>query len=110
MADDQPHQIYRLLVNVAGPGFADRIKIEAETVEELEPLEVEVGGLVYERYGSLEDYVEIRRDYVIARSLNTISINKNTVSDDDDRPEFLHDIKPQRPTARFPPARGEEDE
>lgn len=112
MAESEIRKLYRLVVNVAGPGFSDRIKVEDEDRDALEPTEVEVNGLVYERYGTEEDYVEVRRDYIIARSMNTVEFSVERPDADDEGPEFLHDIRPHRPTARFPPTRdgGDEDE
>lgn len=69
MADEEREIIgWRKVINVAGPGFSDTIKIIAADRIELEATIVESEGLVYERYGTDEEAVEIRRDYVVARS------------------------------------------
>lgn len=56
-------------IYVAGPNFRDKIRVEASTLEELEPTYVEANGLTYERYGDEEEYDEIRFDYIVSRSV-----------------------------------------
>lgn len=71
--DDQPDEIdgYRLVINVAGPGFSEKIELVLDDRSEADPEIVEVHGLAYERYCGVnaDDWVEIRVDYVVARSL-----------------------------------------
>ena len=65
---------YRLIVNVAGPGFADEVKIEAkmDERESLTPKFIKQEGVNWERYGTDDDFIEIRRDFVVARSVNPV--------------------------------------
>lgn len=68
--------IYRLVLNVAATNFRDKIVLEDEDRLNLEPLMTERGNYTYERYGEDDDFVEIRHDYVVVRSLNSVVIDK----------------------------------
>lgn len=78
---------YELTINVAGPGFSDVVRVEAETPGELFPLMIEVSGLEFERYGEASDdeYVEVRRDYIVARRIRRIvqTVQPGAVGDDE---------------------------
>ncbi len=77
-------QLYRKVINVAGPGFKDIIQIRGE-LHEMEPRIVEVDGLRFERYGDDDEYDEVRIDYIVSRALHPIK----TRSDEDPAREEL---------------------
>lgn len=74
MSDFDPPEVtgYRLILKIAGPGYEETVSIKADDILELTPLFVEVNGLMFERYGKNDDYVEWRFDYVVHRSLSPI--------------------------------------
>jgi hypothetical protein len=60
---------YELVIDVAGPGVQDRVRIEGRTLGDLEPGYVDHDGYRFERYpGDVEgEFVEVRADYIITR-------------------------------------------
>lgn len=66
--------IYRLTITVAGPGFNEIVKIEDQDRSALVPIFTETQGLIFERYGTETDYLEIRFDYIVARELASVEI------------------------------------
>lgn len=69
---------YRLKVEARGPGFSEDYIVQDETMDILNvtPHFVDIGGVVFERYGTEDDFIEVRRDYVVARSLSTCVIEE----------------------------------
>lgn len=77
MAEPKPDDVlapdrWRLVIDSAGPGFRDREIVQAPTRPELDPKIIEVEGVKFERYGDDDDYVEIRQEFIIVRSLNPL--------------------------------------
>lgn len=66
--------VYCLTLTVAGPNYRDIIELEDERMEALEPTFPEINGLTYERYigETVDEYVEVRFDYVVSRRLERI--------------------------------------
>lgn len=67
---------YRLLIQAAGPGFSDEIevKVDIDSFDELTPEVVTKDGFFWERYGTTHDHVEVRQDYIWARSINPVMV------------------------------------
>lgn len=64
---------FRLVIDVAAPsGYRDRIEISEERPDGLESQHVEINGIEYERYGEQHDYVEIRQEWIVSRSLSPV--------------------------------------
>lgn len=65
---------FRLTLHIAGPGFADKVTLVGEEMDELEPTFPDVNGLIFERYigETPEEYVEVRFDYVVSRELERV--------------------------------------
>lgn len=70
MADELDR--WRLVIDWSGPSVRGREMISAPTREELEPKIVGEVGHRFERYGTEEDYFEIRQDFITVRSLNPV--------------------------------------
>lgn len=89
---EEPKITYRLVVTAAGPNYFGRIEFEGDTVKELAPTFPEVNGVVYERYGDDDEYVEVRFDYVVKRDLMIIKPQTQAAGED---PE-VEAIRPER--------------
>lgn len=82
MSDDEeieaePKSIYVLTLTVAGPGFRESYDITADTIQELQPIVVDLNGLSYERYegGGEGEFFEVRFDYIVARNVRSVEIS-----------------------------------
>lgn len=93
MDDLERQPFYRLIIDVAGPGFRDRINVTCEKLVETEPEIIERARLEFERYGDPDNYVEVRRDYVVARDV-TPFIQPSPRADDPE--EMLRAPEPTR--------------
>jgi hypothetical protein len=82
--DDGTEIVHHLLVVVAGPHYVDRVEIDADDSEDLDPVFVEVNGLTYERYGDEIDYVEVRFDYVVKRERRLIKKKNPLLAEDEE--------------------------
>lgn len=64
---------YRLVIDYIVNGVRGREQIVGDSIDDLRPTVVEdCGGNFFERYGDEDDYVEIRCDHVVVRSLNVV--------------------------------------
>lgn len=63
---------YQLMIELRGDHFSDRCTFEADDPADFEPLMVVRAGLAFERYGSDDDWREVRADYVVMRRMRTI--------------------------------------
>lgn len=65
---------FELELIVVGPDYRDRIRLSDTDLAGLRPTYEDVHGLTFERYrgDSDDEYVEIRFDYVISRTMRTI--------------------------------------
>lgn len=95
--EDEKPDLYELIVTAAGPHYFDRVHLTDEDLLGLEPTFVDRDGYVFERYGEDDDYVELRRDLVVARSLR--KVEKTIASGADvEAADRTHEPDDRRPT------------
>ena len=89
--------LYVLTLNVAGPGFVDRIEISSDDPAALLPqVSPDDSGIVWERYYTNEEenkysYAEIRQEYIVMRQMHTIETPDRTETEMGPGPEFPFD-------------------
>lgn len=89
MNDDDP-VVWRLVVDIVGPGFRDRVSLDSEDPMELQPEVVDVGGVSYEHYrGDDGEYVEFRQDYVAQRRMVVLKPSAPAVVMDEDETRMI---------------------
>lgn len=78
--------VWRLVVDLVGEGFRDRVSVDSEDPLELLPEVVVIGDVAYERYPGAEhgEYVEFRQDYVAVRRLTALRPQPQPVGVDEE--------------------------
>lgn len=78
--------VWRLVVDLAGEDFRDRVILDSEDPMELLPEVVAVGDVAFERYPGAEhgEYVEFRQDYVAVRRLTAMRSSPQSAAVDEE--------------------------